>query len=398
MSMGRAHGENERDLPSPGVATEARQGSAGQLDRQASSAAPPAKGEVGKVTSALPDIILAADWSSRAEDRAVWRADVAKRSVRRLSWRGKGLGALLDQARKFAGASRRVLIALDAALGLPAAAWKKALDLEPEGNRPTAFPEWLKRRKLEEIGRKSSRPEDWSPRSPFLTLPKGRALDPFVNEVGVARLKRRVDGIAAAKLPFVSGLPGFVGATSQYVWCELIAMLESRDWGFWPFDGEVASVLQNRGTVLAEAYPAVIYRVVLPGRPTPTKSCGRSRAEWLDALGNCDWIQAKEVEVRDILAAEVNENEFDACAMSLAILRLVLEGESLESEWSDHIAEGGILGLGAAQGRKSENQRQRERRLVDAQETTFGSEVKRLAKGSEKSSHSRYEGGVRADS
>lgn len=307
----------------------------------------PKKKKTGGVHSAQPDIILAADWSVGPEGRAVWRADVAKRLVGRLPWRGRGFGDLLEQS-EVDRAGRRVLIALDAALGLPAAAWLEALALEPQGDQPRAFPDWLARRNVGEIGRKSSQPRAWNPRSPFLTLPKEMKLDPFVEQVGVAMLRRRVDTRAGAKLPFISGLPGFVGAASQSVWCELLSRLVDRNWGFWPFDGRMGPILEGRGAGLAETYPAILYRVVLPDTPTPRKASGGSRAAWLDALAGSDWIRDQAVETRDMVAAEVNENEFDACVMSLALLRLVLEKRALDNLKDDPVSEGGILALDAS--------------------------------------------------
>ena len=57
------------------------------------------------------------------------------------------------------------------------------------------------------------------------------------------------------------------------------------------------------------------------------------------------WIRAHGVRLGVLGAPAVNDREFDACAGVLALLRVTLEKEALDSVGDDPISEGGILGL-----------------------------------------------------
>lgn len=301
---------------------------------------------MGVRTDPAPDLVLAADWSKGREGRAVWVADVAGSSIGRLSWRGGSLDDLLEVAAARAATSR-VLVAIDAAFGLTVAAWGEVVEAAA-GEAPGSFPEWLVAQVAATLGAVVSDPGEWSPATPFLALPSDAGLNDFLGQVGEARLRRAVDGIAGAKVAFLTNLPGHVGAASQSAWVELLGLLEGRTWGFWPFDGPLDSIFKSHSVALAECYPAKMYRIAQPEAPLPRKSSCQSRAEWLVSLAASNWIQRLGVDLRDLIAAEVNENEFDACAMAVALFRLIREGRSLESPWDDPTCEGGILGLEAA--------------------------------------------------
>lgn len=296
------------------------------------------------------ELILAADWSKDSEDRAVWKADVSTAYVERVSWRGGSFSQLLELAEEVA-IRQRVLVAVDAAFGLPRAAWELNLGgVAVEGS--IRFPTWLAQQDPNRLGVKVSDPRNWSPSSPFVTLPTREGRNGFVAAVGARMLKRAVDDRAGAKIPYLTGLPGYVGATSQSIWLELTPLLSRRAWGFWPFDGTVGEILARCGLAIGEFYPALMYRVAGPEAKGPKKSKCRSRASWLAAVREEKWIRDHGVQLGCLDAPEVNDNEFDACAGALALLRMTLEKGALDSVGDDPISEGGILGLDFSLGQR----------------------------------------------
>lgn len=320
----------------------------------------------GKSSAPSPDFILSADWSKNPGGRAVWLASVRKPSIRPLLWRGGSLEALLRYSRSLSRAGK-VLVALDAGLGLPEPAWRRLREAVP-ALHAEQFPDWLAGLDSDGVMAASSRAADWCPARPFLAKPRGMGLNVFLDSLGRDLVTREVDRHANAKCPFVTNVRGFVGATSQSVWAELIPLLANRGWAFWPFDGPVRQALARVPVVLGEFYPARIYQTANPNARRPTKSSRKSRVAWLRSLQRTQWVGAGNVEVSGLEAAIVNEDEFDACAGAAAFLRIALEERSFESAWDDPLAEGGILGLEEALSFEAAWRTQRKQRRAGARE------------------------------
>ncbi len=106
--------------------------------------------------------------------------------------------------------------------------------------------------------------------------------------------------------------------------------------------------------VLGEIYPRAVYATALldelpSERPrlalAKTKPAVRRAA--MARLRQAEWVRRHEVTIENVIEAEANEDDFDACVTAAALLRCVLEEQLLTppGRASDQI-EGGILGAG----------------------------------------------------
>jgi hypothetical protein len=299
-------------------------------------------------------VILAADWSVDPRRRALWRADVAARTVAPVPGDGWDLAAVLAAARSH---RRRgpVLVAMDLVLGTSRgyfhaarrrARWRTArhfLDLLT----PLADddPYWDTARGALE----------WSPARPFFAVPAGRgALTAFQERAGFD-LMRSVDRRCQSNPPFaVSGIPGTVGSGTRALWRELAPLLRARrDFRVWPFEGSLQTLLAARGIALAELYPALAYAVALrPSLPARRLRVAKTRpgprAEVLRRLAAAPWVARHGVGLEALATAQASEDHFDALVSAAAVLRLALEGLAIDEPGADDpVAEGGILLTGA---------------------------------------------------
>ena len=300
------------------------------------------------LTESTVSYFVSADWSKSPGKRAVYVADVGERRI----WKGVqtgaswDVGALLDLAEQLPDKGP-VLIGVDVVLGVPKGYWRMVLE-KHQSHPPENFVDWL--RSLdpsEEFFETVYQPTEWRVERPWFAVPKGKGgLRSFTNKVEGGML-RRIDAATGAKPVFaVAGMPGTVGSGTREFWKELV----QRDKGFavWPFEGEgdLTSLLKQRGVVLCETYPALAYVEALPdelppGRPAKTKPT------WRDCMCNrlmkVYGIQNR-IHLGPLGALRENEDDFDAHVTAVAFLRCIEEGREIAShEWIDRDAEGSML-------------------------------------------------------
>lgn len=303
--------------------------------------------------------VICADWGKEQNKRAVFVADVAARTVRRIDRTGWSIAALLEAALPWRECGS-VLITVDAPLGVPASYLRAASGHLPWGC-PRTFPEFLKCVSADPGYLSNIVTSDaWAVERPFFAVPGGDGgLTSFLNaakRTGVD-LYRVIDRFTKAKPVFVkSGIPGSVGSAACALWKELGRCLTvGCEFKLWPFDGDLESLLQNNQIALGEIYPRAAYATALLDDPpasraplTVAKTAAPAREAAIRVLLTSNWIRAHDVVVQDVDAAVYNEDDFDACITAAALLRCLLEDTPLSTpRLTDEIAEGGILGTGA---------------------------------------------------
>ncbi len=298
---------------------------------------------------------VSADWGKTPGKRAVWIADISSARIRMAdrpfgSW---NLDRLLDLAGELEG-DGRVLIGIDVVLGVSAGYWK----LVQEASEPPqkSFVHWLG--DLDPSGQffeTASDPDEWRASRPwFQVMPGPGGRMSFTEKVSDGML-RRVDAATGANPVFaVSGIPGTVGSGTRAFWKELIPRLSGdRNFGIWPFEGGLQSLMSERGVVLSETYPALACAAALADR-LPTVRIGNKKTlpEWrsdmCDQLDQATWIRDHGIDLGSLDQARENEDDFDACFTAAAVLRCLLEGIQLnDPEWTDGRAEGSMLLTGS---------------------------------------------------
>jgi hypothetical protein len=244
-----------------------------------------------------------------------------------------------------------VLIGIDAAIGFPAAAWRR-LDNQPRPGSPT-FVDYLFGSSLPaDFFEAVATPEEWSPLRPFVRPPPRQrwSLKAFVAASGNA-FYRRIDKRLDANPVFItSGIPGSVGSGTRALWQELIALAGVSPFRVWPFHGPLPSLLESGKPVVAEIYPKACYGIALaetlPANLTSIpKTRVQARQRALGGLLGSTWVAREGVIFDDLDAAVKNEDDFDALMSAAALMRLHLEGAPMESPGTvDAVAEGGVLG------------------------------------------------------
>jgi hypothetical protein len=297
------------------------------------------------------DWILAVDWGRQFAKRRAWLADVEQRTLRPLEGGPWSLATVMAAARALPG---RVLVGIDAALGVPDAYLDAARAAVPSWASATDFLCWLRLavktpQFLEEVHSAA----EWTHARPFIAVPKGQgALGAFWARAG-GRLLRSVDAATRAKSLFVvSGIPGTVGSGTRVLWCELAPLLDAvRDFSVWPFEGSLAELSASR-ICLAEIYPRVCYAIALdetlPARlrdVSKVHSASRDRA--IGALLLAKWVNESQIvmEAEDLGTARRCEDDFDAMISAAALLRCMLEKRRIDRPGVSRV-EGDMLGVG----------------------------------------------------
>lgn len=240
--------------------------------------------------SRLPDIVAHADWSSHARKR--WIAIARRREGH--SYQAEAprqvtdTGNLLHQIRQQAGTNGLVLLGFDFPIGLPLAYAKKAgieafLPVLPQ----------LGRGKWRAFFSVAEAPEEISLKRPFYPKrPGGARQQHLIKGLGIKTiddLRRQCDlgypeRRAAAPLFWTLGGQQ-VGRAAISGWKEILAPgIQDPDLEvlIWPFSGYLKDLLQANRIVIAETYPAEVYRHLgikfSPARPG-RKSGKRSQAD-----------------------------------------------------------------------------------------------------------------------
>ena len=295
---------------------------------------------------------VSADWSKRSERRSVYVANLRERRTRKAELSGAcwDLAALLKLAERLLG-DGPVLIGVDVVLGVPEGYWQRVL--EGRGLHPPAtFVDWLGSLDLSgEFFETVVEPDEWRVDRPWFKVAKGAGgLTSFTSKVE-RRMLRRIDAATGAKPVFaVAGIPGTVGSGTREFWKELVPHLsDGRDFAIWPFDGDLTSLLANRGVVLCETYPALAYAAALADDlPTGRIANSKTKRVWRDdvcnRLAQAQWIRANRIDLGKLDAPRENEDDFDAYVTAAAVLRCIHEGVEIACpEWIDAKAEGSML-------------------------------------------------------
>lgn len=293
--------------------------------------------------------ILTADWSKSVRGREVYRASVSSRTVSRRPPPGGAwtVGTLLEAAQ---AQSRhgRVLVGIDAPLGVPRAYWEAARAARREWRACASFIEWLPAA-VATAGflDAHTRAADCCVERPFFAPPPGRwSRRDWETAFGLPTLRDAERGSGAKPVFLLRGLPGLAGPAAVDVWRGLAAAMSApRAFDVWPFEDT------GRAVVVAEMYPRALYAPALSAGPpyaalaiAKTKKDVRVRA--LEALRGAAWVREGRVDLQDLDAARAGEDAFDALLSAAGLLRQALDGQPLARAGAgDTIAEGGILGI-----------------------------------------------------
>jgi hypothetical protein len=300
--------------------------------------------------------IICADWGKERGKRAVYVADVAARTIRRLHGNDWSFSAVLQAACPWTDRGA-VLVTFDAPLGVPGS-YMEAASKSLLWNGPRTFPEFV-RCVWSDPGYfdMTVTAQDWTVERPFFAVPSGvgglTAFSTAAAHFGID-LFRVVDRQTKAKTVFAkSGIPGSVGSAACALWKEIGRNLTSnRTFRIWPFDGTLEALIIMGRVIIGEIYPRAAYATALLDVPAVVrpplavaKTNAAVRGAAIQKLLRTDWVKTQSVVLRDLDAALHNEDDFDACFTAAALLRSVLEGKPLARLVSpSHPAEGGMIG------------------------------------------------------
>ena len=305
----------------------------------------------------VPATILCADWGKKPSKRAVWIADIKERSVRQVPGSDWSFHSVLTEARQRVNHGP-VVLAFDLPLGVPES-YARTIGSILGLKRQTDFLRILKAvAPRPDFFEPTTEASDWQHVRPFFAVPPGDGGFNSYRDAAARHavdLYRGIDKRTGANSLFVkSGIPGSVGSAACAFWTELAPHLSSeRDFAVWPFEGNLADLLESRRMVLAEIYPRVSYAIAIldspaGGRPRLkiAKTDGDRRREAVRDLRRTDWVARFGVKFVGLESANENEDDFDACLTAAALLRCVLDDLPLCSRDINRI-EGGMLGAGA---------------------------------------------------
>ena len=301
---------------------------------------------------------VSADWAKNPQKRSAYVADWNKRRIRASEPPGGAwtLDAVLALA-KALSQDGPVLVGVDVVLGVPEGYWR-SLPNERDQGPPETFIHWLERIDLaggffETVASR----DDWRVDRPWFRVAKGAGgLTSFTSQVD-GGMHRRIDRATGGNPVFaVSGIPGTVGSGSREFWKELIPLLsEDRGFAIWPFEGELNSLLANRGVVLCETYPGLAYAAALANElPTGRIANSKTNREWRDdvcaRLAQAQWVRSNRIDLGPLGPLRANEDDFDAHFTAAAVLRCLVEERPLSHpNWIDAEAEGSMLLAGVVE-------------------------------------------------
>lgn len=335
--------------------------------------------------------MLVADWGIKPGKRVVYEVDVDHRTIKRRSdpdaagWTVQKLAAEAQEI--VSRPNRRVdrcLIALDVAIGFPAGLLTLMIQNAGQEYGNPNLAGYLRNppNGASQPG-ESGEAHQWSWERPYIRVPAGDgALTAFretASNFGVT-LTRAVDEMTGGRSPLIlSGIPGTVGSGSREVLRELWNQGGEAGWrngvAVWPFDGPLTGRDINTPSVfVGEIYPRSLYGHVLDDRDPVgrrrlivAKTIRQTRELVVDHLRRLNWHLRPDISValsEEYLNLAIdNEDDFDAYLSALGLLRLAVEGISLEDEtlgeWEgrsilDRRAEGGMLGFLSTQARNGQ--------------------------------------------
>ena len=197
---------------------------------------------------------IGADWSVVPQRRAAWALDTVSNSIQVHEESIHDLEHLLAWAGELPSPT---LIMIDAGLGVTEAMARANDWLLAHRN----FAELLRHNGLSfDFLNPVQRVQEWTPHQPFIHLPAGQGSFSALKRKSEGTLYRSFESAMNAKPVYIlSGIPGCVGGASRNVWTSLQGLMQTREIGLWPFDGDFNTCAENYDTVLCEAYPDYLY-------------------------------------------------------------------------------------------------------------------------------------------
>lgn len=287
----------------------------------------------GSPSLPLPHVVVAADWSSNSRKRWAARADLdaAHRYRVRPPEPVGELSTWLARVRGQAGQDSRILVGLDCPIGLPGG-YASRLGV-------TSFREALKafgKDRWRDFFVISDNPTLHQPFFPPPTQVKGSYPSQLARALGVnsldglrRRCEQKTQTRRAAQCLFFTLGGAQVGRAAIAAWQHVLqpALDEIR---LWPFDGELADLLDAPGLTIVEIYPAEAYGhlgINLGTRGSKTRRQDRTLAlaHFLDDFDSGPVHLSDETNVAMRRGFD-SDDEFDAMAGLLSMLR-VLTGQ-----------------------------------------------------------------------
>jgi hypothetical protein len=298
----------------------------------------------------LPALIVAADWSVNEDKRWFVRATLredyyvisAPEPVGEISSLVERLEAAVDDGES-------VLLGFDFPIGLPAEyARSTGVRSFREALREFGSGEWL------HFYDRSNHPSLHQPFFPLPTQDKGEYRRGLADRLGVdnlSRLLRKCDfkrsTRKAAECMFFTLGAAQVGAGTIVGWRDVLQPNQDR-LRLWPFDGDLATLLNGPGITVAEIYPAEAYthlQLQLDGSKALRPNRREAVAHWL-AGGLAKNVRITHPAESWIRWGFLSDDDFDAMVGALSMIDVVSERRPHVTPMDDEVndLEGWILG------------------------------------------------------
>jgi len=179
---------------------------------------------------------------------------------------------------------------------------------------------------------------------------KGTGRDHLRSVLGDAAFAPRVcDRLAGAGPIFWLVGPRQVGRSAACIWRELITP-RLANVALWPFDGPLAELLTAGRPVIAEMYPAFLWRalgltVTRKSDPAARATCGRALLRKVGADARLDLAAVRTLLRGGFGGARSGEDPFDATIACIGLAKLLLDDAMPEPPAAARAVEGWILGL-----------------------------------------------------
>jgi hypothetical protein len=304
----------------------------------------------------LPRVVAHADWSMHPGKRWLARA-ILQPSGSYLALAPEPVGALEDLFARLAGGGSgdgAVLLGVDFPIGLPKA-YAKCAGIDDFVEHLAQFDDHFYA-----VARQPSEICITRPFYPYSGGRKGTVSRQQLLEglalVGTGGLHRRCEQLANASPLFWTLGAKQVGRAAISGWRDLLApaLREGLDLAIWPFQGRLGRLLADHRYVVAETYPAEIYRHL----KLPPISKRRQASRWNCGSALLAFAHHAQIEVDPLLETEIcdgfgstadGEDRFDATVGLFGMLNVVL-GHRATGEPDDPSItriEGWILGRSA---------------------------------------------------
>ncbi|MDA1133053.1 MAG: hypothetical protein O2905_07505 [Proteobacteria bacterium] len=287
-----------------------------------------------------PEIVVHADWSVDPAKR--WCAHAVRLATGGYAALApQPVGSLDDFIASLlvaAGPGGTVFAGFDFPLGLPRA-YAEAVKIDNFASALTGFG----RGRWRDFYTPAARPDEISLRRPFYPARPGGSRHRHLYEAlgfsSIQGLRRRCDGATATRLaasPLFWTLGGQqVGKAAISGWRDLLAPARRSGvaLSLWPFEGDLADLLDRPGIVVAETYPGEIYSHLRLRIGAGNKSKRRQADRCDDSDALLEWAGRAGVQPAAALAADIREgfggaatgeDRFDATVGLFGMLNVAL--------------------------------------------------------------------------